>query len=101
MKRIFLLIGMALPAACALAQDAQVAERGKQEEQRSCIECHSLRLVESQRLSRAAWEKEVNKMIGWGAPVSDRQVLVDYLSQQYSAEKPQPPREFTAPQTKQ
>ena len=99
MKRILLLIGIAIPAACAFAQDAQLAQRGKQEEQHSCIQCHSLRLVDSQRLSRAAWEKEVNKMIGWGAPVSDRQLLVDYLSQQYSADKPQPPVEYTPTQT--
>ncbi|HZS57047.1 MAG TPA: hypothetical protein VFA65_21765 [Bryobacteraceae bacterium] len=101
MKRIISFFGIALLVTCALAQDTQLAERGKQEEQHSCVQCHSLRLVDSQRLSKAGWEKEVNKMIGWGAPVSDRQLLVDYLSQQYSADKPQPPVEFTQTTAKQ
>jgi mono/diheme cytochrome c family protein len=82
--------------ALLLAADSQADQRGKQEEQHSCIQCHSLRLVDSQRLSRSAWEKEVDKMMRWGAPVSDRQLLVDYLSEQYSDSKPIPPNEYTA-----
>lgn len=74
--------------ALLFAADLQVSERGKQEEQHSCIQCHSLRLVNSQRLSRAAWGKEINKMMGWGAPVRDRNLLLDYLSEQYPDSKP-------------
>jgi mono/diheme cytochrome c family protein len=101
MKHTIFFFGIGLLTTCALARDTQLAERGKQEEQHSCIQCHSLRLVDSQRLSKAGWDKEVTKMIGWGAPVSDRQVLVDYLFQQYSADKPQPPLEFTGTAVKQ
>lgn len=72
------------------------ADRGKQEEQRSCVPCHSLRLVESQRLTPAAWQKEVDKMIGWGADVSDRQTLIDYLAQEYGVDKPALPQQLTA-----
>jgi mono/diheme cytochrome c family protein len=79
----------------ALAADSQLRERGKQAEQHSCIQCHSLRLVESQRLSSAAWGKEIDKMIGWGAVVPDRQLLLDYLSQEYSDSKPVPKPELT------
>jgi hypothetical protein len=71
------------------------ASAPQQEEQRSCTQCHSLRLVNSQRLSAAAWEKEMNKMIGWGAVVSDRQLLLDYLSQEYSDAKPMAPEELS------
>ncbi len=81
--------------ALMLAADSQLSERGKQEEQHSCIQCHSLRLVNSQRLSRAAWGKEVDKMIGWGAPVRDRQLLLDYLSEEYPDSKPVPKPELT------
>jgi hypothetical protein len=63
---------------------------GRKAEQGSCLPCHSLRLIESQRLSAAAWQKEVDKMIGWGAVVPDRQVLIDYLSQHYSNNMPPP-----------
>jgi cytochrome c5 len=71
-----------------LAQDK--AEAGKKAEGQSCQLCHSLRLIDSQRLSAAAWQKEVDKMIGWGAVVPDRQVLVDYLSQHYGNTMPPP-----------
>ena len=66
------------------------SEAGKKALEQSCQLCHSLRLVESQRLSAAAWQKEVDKMIGWGTVVQDRQVLIDYLSQHYSNTVPPP-----------
>ena len=69
---------------------SQPVEAGRKIEQSACTPCHSLRLIDSQRLSIAAWEKEVNKMVGWGAAVSDRQTLIDYLSSQYSDAKPVP-----------
>ncbi len=81
-------------AGCAAAQSA--SERAKAEEARSCVQCHSLRLIHSQRLSKAAWTKEVDKMIGWGAPVRDRQILIDYLSEEYSDSKPVPEPERSA-----
>jgi mono/diheme cytochrome c family protein len=92
MKPRLIPIGIALCMTALRATDPQIAERGKQAEEQSCIECHSLRLVNSQRLSAAAWGKEVDKMIGWGAVVPDRQLLLDYLSQQFSDTKavPQP-----------
>ena len=82
------LIIVAAFAGRAWAIDAEAAERGKQEEQRACVPCHSLRLVESQRLSAAAWGKELDKMERWGAVIKDRQALLDYLSQEYPATKP-------------
>ena len=95
MRTIVVVIGLSVFASSAFAVDPQLMERAKQEEQHSCVQCHSLRLIHSQRLSAAGWEKEMNKMIGWGAPVSDRQLLLDYLSQEYSATKPMPPDELT------
>jgi hypothetical protein len=65
-------------------------EAGRKLEQASCTPCHSLHLVDSQRLSAPAWTKEVDKMIGWGAIVPDRKALIDYLSTNYSAYKPVP-----------
>ncbi len=96
MRAIVLALTGIASLALLSAADSQFNQRGKQEEQHSCIQCHSLRLVDSQRLSRSAWEKEIDKMMRWGAPVSDRQLLVDYLSEQYSDSKPIPPDEYTA-----
>jgi mono/diheme cytochrome c family protein len=93
------LIAAAL-AASAWAVDPQSEQRGKQEEQRACVPCHSLRLVESQRLSPAAWGKELDKMQRWGAMIKDRQLLLDYLSQEYPDTKPTPQPERSADGTK-
>ena len=90
------LVSIVLCAAGALAADTNVASDGKKEETHSCTQCHSLRLVDSQRLSKTAWTKEVDKMIGWGAPVQDRQLIIDYLSQQYSDSRPIVPDGRTA-----
>jgi hypothetical protein len=55
----------------------------------ACMECHESRIILQQRLSKAAWTKEVDKMIKWGAVVDpkDRDALIDYLSTNLSADK--------------
>ncbi|MGO8794258.1 MAG: hypothetical protein ACLQLC_05495 [Candidatus Sulfotelmatobacter sp.] len=62
----------------------------------ACMECHEARIILQQRLSKAAWTKEVDKMTKWGAVVdpADRDPLIDYLSSNFSPEKPpyDPPR---------
>jgi mono/diheme cytochrome c family protein len=62
----------------------------------SCLECHEARIILQQRLSKAAWTKEVDKMTKWGAIVdpADRDALIDYLSTNFSPDKPpyDPPR---------
>ena len=85
--RLFLL---AIPffGASVFAADTDLQDRGRQEERRACVSCHSLRLIDGQRLSSVAWGKEIDKMVGWGAVVSDRQLLLDYLSRQYGDSSP-------------
>jgi hypothetical protein len=55
----------------------------------SCTECHESRIISQQRLSKAAWGKEVDKMIRWGAVVNsaDRDAFIDYLSTNFPADK--------------
>src|SRR5260370_6768711 len=71
--KITIAFGCLLTAASLAAQDSRQAAR--QEETRACIQCHGLRLIHSQRLSAAAWGKEIDKMIGWGAELKNRQLL--------------------------
>ena len=78
-----------LLSTCAFAAGIDI-EAAKKAEQRACIQCHSLRLIHSQRLSRAAWQKELDKMAGWGAEMKDKQLLLDYLAAEYSDSKPVP-----------
>jgi len=56
----------------------------------ACLECHEARIILQQRLSKAAWTKEVDKMIKWGAVVdaSDHDALVDYLSTNFNPDQP-------------
>jgi hypothetical protein len=62
----------------------------------SCLECHEARIILQQRLSKATWTKEVDKMVKWGAVVdaSDRDALIDYLSANFGPDQPayEPPR---------
>jgi hypothetical protein len=55
-----------------------------------CLECHEARIILQQRLSKAAWTKEVDKMTKWGAVVdpADHDALIDYLSTNFSPDKP-------------
>jgi len=91
---------LSLMLAAGIAADDSGATNGAREETRACVQCHSLRLIHSQRLSKATWTKEVDKMIRWGAPVHDRETLIDYLSEQYSDAKPAPEDSRSADGTK-
>jgi hypothetical protein len=66
----------------------------------ACTECHEVRIILQQRLSKATWTREVDKMTKWGALVdaSDRDALIDYLSANFGPDGPpyQPSR--SAPQ---
>jgi cytochrome c5 len=46
-----------------------------------CLTCHDADIVEQQKLSRTGWTNSVNKMMRWGASISDaeKEPLVDYL----------------------
>jgi DMSO/TMAO reductase YedYZ molybdopterin-dependent catalytic subunit len=47
----------------------------------TCLICHDEDVIRQQRLTRAQWERELNKMGGWGARVQPeaRDALLDYL----------------------
>lgn len=52
---------------------------------RSCLVCHDEDIIEAQRLTRAGWVRSVDKMIRWGAVVSetDKNALIDYLAARF------------------
>lgn len=63
----------------------------------ACLECHEARIILQQRLSKAAWTKEVDKMMKWGAvaDAKDRDALIDYLSVNFGPDQPA----YNAPRT--
>ena len=51
----------------------------------ACLTCHDEGMMVQQRLTRAQWDRELNKMTGWGAPVKpeDREGILKYLADQF------------------
>jgi DMSO/TMAO reductase YedYZ molybdopterin-dependent catalytic subunit len=51
----------------------------------ACLTCHDERMMVQQRLTPAQWDREVNKMTGWGAkiPVEDRPAILKYLTDNF------------------
>jgi DMSO/TMAO reductase YedYZ molybdopterin-dependent catalytic subunit len=47
----------------------------------ACTACHGPDLIDQQRLTRVGWQREVEKMMRWGArvPEAEKDTLVDYL----------------------
>ena len=81
----------------AHAQDEALPEGAMQAKVRAaCTLCHDARIIVQQRLTKEQWAKEVDKMVKWGALLnsSERDGLVDYLSGNFTPEKPAyvPPR---------
>ena len=56
----------------------------------ACTECHDARIILQQRLGKAAWTKEVDKMVKWGAVVelAERDGLIEYLSTNFGPDQP-------------
>jgi DMSO/TMAO reductase YedYZ molybdopterin-dependent catalytic subunit len=51
----------------------------------ACLTCHEEDVIVPQRLTRGQWDREVDKMIRWGAPVkpTDKDAIVDYLAKEF------------------
>ena len=74
----------------AAAQTEQLPAGPMQEKAaEACTSCHEARIIVQQRLSKATWAKEVDKMTKWGANVDpkDHDALVDYLSANFGPEQ--------------
>ena len=61
------------------------AEAGAATYKRVCLTCHDADMIEQQRLTPAGWTRSVEKMMRWGAAVSDaeKQPLIDHLASRF------------------
>jgi len=68
------------PVASHSATDAAAATF-----KRVCLACHEADMIEQQRLTPTGWTRSVEKMMRWGAAVSDaeKQPLIDYLAARF------------------
>ena len=60
-------------------------EEGAATYKRACLTCHDADMIEQQRLTPAGWTRTVEKMMRWGAAVSDadKQPLIDHLASRF------------------
>ena len=88
-----LVVGFALPLLWSQAGSVPELPSGPMQAKATtaCTECHDARIILQQRLSKAAWTNEVDKMVKWGALVEpqDRDALIDYLSANFGVDKPE------------
>lgn len=80
-------------AASATDDDPDAEEQnllGQRTLEQNCLMCHSVELIQGQRLNPTQWTAEVDKMIGWGAPVppEDRERLIQHLVRTYPPDRP-------------
>jgi hypothetical protein len=99
---VVVLIALSSPALMPAQNSAKLNEElpagvMQQKATTACLECHEARIIVQQRLSKAVWTKEVDKMAKWGAVVdaNDRDALIDYLSGNFGPEQP----EYSAPRS--
>jgi mono/diheme cytochrome c family protein len=65
------------------------AEPGVELARAKCLGCHEADLIVAQKLARAGWIREIEKMTRWGARVSDeeKEKLADYFAAHFAPAK--------------
>ena len=101
---VLAMVVAALSAAAQSPNEQLPAGPAKEKAEAACLTCHEARIIVQQRLSKAAWGRELDKMTKWGAEVdpSDRDALIEYFSANFSPEQPayEAPRAAAEPKAK-
>jgi len=73
-------------ASRAAGQQDLPAGKGVELARNKCLNCHEADLIVQQRLSRAGWVREIEKMVRWGASVKDdeKELLADYFAARFT-----------------
>ena len=101
MSRLNVLLALLLSLTCVpelRPQSADLPPRPLHAKMKTaCLECHDSGIIVQQRLGKAAWTKELDKMIKWGAVVDpgDRDAFIEYLSENFPGDK----EPYVAPRT--
>jgi len=96
-----LMIGLSVWLPVLAAAQAQPAAQMAQKMESTCTGfCHGPSLIAQQRLGRAGWTREVDKMIAWGAKVADadKDALIDYLTRTFNSSRPRPATSRVVPE---
>ncbi|MGA3211100.1 MAG: hypothetical protein ABSD20_07310 [Terriglobales bacterium] len=78
------------PTAMPVADESLPPGPAQAKATKTCLECHGARIILQQRLSKAVWTRELDKMRRWGALVDpqDRDSLIEYLSTNFGPDQP-------------
>ena len=88
-----LVVFVLMSAGALIGEDSPVAQLPagplQEKAEAACTSCHEARIIVQQRLSKAAWTKEMDKMIKWGADIDagDRDGLIDYFSTNFGPDQ--------------
>jgi cytochrome c5 len=85
-----ILIGAGVFWAASVVAGQDASPRAAEVVRTRCTACHAMDLIEQQALTPAAWDREVAKMIGWGATVDSSQAgeVAAYLAAHYGPARP-------------
>jgi cytochrome c553 len=89
---------LTIPAKASAQAGTTVAQRAE-----GCAgSCHGPSLIAQQRLDRAGWTREVDKMIGWGAtvPATDKDAFINYFTAMFNPSRPRPNTSKAVPEGK-
>ena len=77
--------GRQAPMPVASHPDTETSQVGAAVYKKICLTCHDADIIEQQRLTPAGWTRSVEKMMRWGAAVSDadKQPLIDHLASRF------------------
>ena len=94
---VALICTLRIAAAASSPNDQLPAGPLQEKAAAACLSCHEARIIVQQRLSKAAWTREMDKMVKWGAEVDpqDRDALIDYFSANFGSDQPA----YVAPKT--
>ncbi len=84
---VFALFGGLRDIAASHAKQQDLPDgKGAELARNKCLTCHEADLIVQQRLSRAGWVREVEKMMRWGASVKDdeKEILADYFAARFT-----------------
>ena len=77
-------------ATLAAAADSDLPDgKGKDAVENTCVDCHSLERIKTQRLDEEGWNSVVREMIENGASINpdDIKLIVDYLTKNFGPDK--------------
>ena len=89
MMLVMLLSALLLAQGQSSPNEQLPAGPAKEKAEAACLTCHEARIMVQQRLTKAAWVKEMDKMTKSGAEVDpkDRDALIDYFSANFTPDQ--------------